>query len=239
MNCSPGSVESDAQLRDTPEPCYAPEWRWPAFFEIKVYSRHPVMAVVVPRDFHVSVKKNDWVRSYSAGVWRVSSEVPSHFEPRASLKDPKELYDGSLFILKRLVNNKWTKAFAVETAHADFVKPLNKADTKKLESFISQNADILSDFETYDQPLDSILNIGFALKRKTDLTKLRNAVAQELEEEIENGVTCDRILGAIAKTSYAEFCGETPQSATLQFVNFGHEIRRRELIYRKMVGLDF
>jgi hypothetical protein len=51
--------------------------------------------------------------------------VGQHFEPRASLKDPKELYDGPLFILKRLVNNKWTKAFAVETAHADFVKPLN------------------------------------------------------------------------------------------------------------------
>jgi hypothetical protein len=45
MDCSPGSVGNDAQLRDTPEPCHAPEWRWPAFFEIKVYSRHPVMAV--------------------------------------------------------------------------------------------------------------------------------------------------------------------------------------------------
>ena len=187
----------------------------------------------------MSVKKTDWVRSYSAGVWRVSSEVPSHFEPRASLKDPKDLYDGPLFVLKRLVNNKWKKAFAVETAHADFVKPLNKADTKKLESFVSQNADILAEFETYDHPLDSILNIGFALKRKTDLTKLRNAVAQELGEELENGVTCDEILGAIAKTPYAEYCGEAPQSATLQFVNFSYEIRTRELIYRKMVGLDF
>jgi hypothetical protein len=46
MNCSPGSVESDAQLRDTPEPCHAPEWRWPAFFEIKFYSRHPVIPSV-------------------------------------------------------------------------------------------------------------------------------------------------------------------------------------------------
>lgn len=187
----------------------------------------------------MSVKKNDWVRSYSAGVWRVSSEVPTHFEPRASLKDPKELFDGPLFILKRLVNNKWQKAFAVETAHADFVKPLNKADTKKLESFVLQNADILAEFKFYDHPLDSILNIGFALRRKTDLTKLRKAVAQELVEELETGVTCDQILGAIAKTSYAEFCGEAPQSATLQFVNFGHEIRRRELIYRKMAVLDF
>ena len=50
MDCSPGSVESDAQLRDTPEPCHAPEWRWPAFFEIKFYSRHPVMAAVPQED---------------------------------------------------------------------------------------------------------------------------------------------------------------------------------------------
>ena len=91
----------------------------------------------------MSVKKNDWVRSYSAGVWRVSAEVPAHFEPRASLQEPKELYDGPLFILKRIVNNKWKKAFALETAHAAFVKPLNKADTKKLETFLSQNADIV------------------------------------------------------------------------------------------------
>jgi hypothetical protein len=96
----------------------------------------------------MSVKKNDWVRSYSAGVWRVSAEVPAHFEPRASLQEPKELY-------------------------------------------------------------------------------------------LEEGVTCDQILRAISKTPYAEFCGEAPQSATLQFVNCGHEIRRRELIYRRMVGLDF
>lgn len=187
----------------------------------------------------MSVKKNDWVRSYSAGVWRVSAEVPTHFEPRASLKDLKELYEGPLFILKRLVNNKWKKAFAVETAHADFVKPLNKADTKKLETFASENADVLVEFESYDHPLDSILNIGFALKRKSELTKLQNAVAQELGEELEKGITSDQILRAIAKTPYAEFCGEAPQSATLQFVNCGHEIRRRELIYRKMVGLDF
>lgn len=119
------------------------------------------------------------------------------------------------------------------------MKPLNKADTRKLETFLSQNADVLVEFEDYDQPVNSILNIGFALKRKSDLTKLQHAVAQELGEELEKGITCDQILRAVAKTPYGEFCGETPQSATLQFVNFGHEIRRRELIYRKMVGLDF
>ncbi len=104
---------------------------------------------------------------------------------------------------------------------------------------MSENADVVVEFEAYDHPLDSILNIGFALKRKSDLAKLQHAVAHELGEELEEGITCDQILRAIAKTPYAEFCGEVPQSATLQFVNFGHEIRRRELIYRKMVGLDF
>lgn len=69
----------------------------------------------------MSVKKNDWVRSYFAGVWRVSAEVPAHFEPGASLQEPKELYDGPLFILKRIVNNNWKKAFEREQrGHSGF-----------------------------------------------------------------------------------------------------------------------
>ena len=67
-----------------------------------------------------------------------------------------------MFNLKRIVNNKWKKAFAVETAHAAFIKPLNKADTKKFETYLSQNADVVVEFEAYDHPLDSILALDQA-----------------------------------------------------------------------------
>tara|TARA_R110002111_G_scaffold78222_1_gene124046 strand:- start:186 stop:749 length:564 start_codon:yes stop_codon:yes gene_type:complete len=187
----------------------------------------------------MSIKKNDWVRSYSAGVWRVLSEVPPHYEMRTSPEDPKELYDGPLFIVKRIVNNKWKRAFETETAHAAFIKPLNKADTKRLETFISKNDGILGEFASFERPLQCILNVGFALKRKSDLKKLRDEVVAALGGDLAKGVSAPAITKAIASTSYAALCNESPQSARLQFVNFNYEIRRRELIYREMNALSF
>jgi hypothetical protein len=187
----------------------------------------------------MAIKTNDWVRSYSAGVWRVLSEVPPHYEMRTSPDEPKELYDGPLFIVKRIVNNKWRPAFEIEAAHAAFIKPLNKADTKKLEAFISQNDSVLDEFTSYERPLKCILNIGFALKRKSDLKKLRDEVAAILGEDLSKGVSAPAIAKAISSTSYSALCNESPQSGTLQFVNFNYEIRRRELIFREMNALNF
>lgn len=187
----------------------------------------------------MAIKKNDWVRSYSAGVWRVLSEVPTHYEMRTSPDEPKELYDGPMFIVKRIVNNKWIRAFEMEAAHAAFIKPLNKADTKKLETFISQNDGILEEFASFKRPLQCILNIGFALKRKSDLQKLRDEVASALGDDLAKGVSAPAIAKAISSTSFAALCNKSPQSGTLQFVNFDYEIRRRELIYREMSALNF
>ncbi|ELP35337.1 hypothetical protein RBSWK_00737 [Rhodopirellula baltica SWK14] len=158
---------------------------------------------------------------------------------RTSPDQPKELYDGPLFIVKRLVNNKWKRAFEMEAAHAAFIKPLNKADTKKLETFISQNDGIPDEFAFFERPLQCILNIGFGLKRKSDLKKLRDEVAATLGDDLSKGVSAPAIAKAISSTSFAALCNESPQSGTLQFINFNYEIRRRELIYREMNALNF
>ena len=187
----------------------------------------------------MTIKKNDWVRSYSAGIWRVVAEVPAHYEMRTSPDDPKELYKGPLFIVKRIVNNKWKCTFEKEAAHGTFIKPLNKADSKKLERFISQNEGVLDEGCSFDRPLRCMLNIGFGLKRKSDLKKLRDEVAEELGDELAKGVSAVAVAKAIAASSFAALQNESPQKGTLQFVNFDYEIRRREMIYREMNALDF
>ena len=127
----------------------------------------------------------------------------------------------------------------MEAAHAAFIRPLNKADTKKLETFISRNDGILDEFNLYERPLKCILNIGFALQRKSDLKKLRGEVATAIGDDLVKGVSAPAIAKAIASTSFAALCNESPQAGTLQFVNINYEIRRRELIYRKMNALNF
>ena len=186
----------------------------------------------------MSVNQNDWVLSYSKGIWRVLREIPQHYEARFSLEEPKELYDGPLYLVKRLVNDKWKRSFEIESAHGAFVRKLSKSDSTKLDAFLSENTDILHEFEEYDRPLLDLLNIGFALKRKTDRFRLKKEVETALGD-VSAGVTSDSILRAIGKTSFARLCGEHPQSASLQFVNKNYEIRRRELVYREMKTLDF
>ena len=186
----------------------------------------------------MNFKTGDWVRSYSAGIWRVEREFPTHFEPRYSLKGKKQLCDGSIFILKRIVNNKWKPAFDIEAVDGSLIRALNKADNKKPDAFLSANPEIVAQFEEFKKSLQSLLNLGFALERKSDLPKLKKEVTAKLGD-LSAGVTSDEIIKAIAATSFAETFGDIPKSATLQFVNVDFEIRRRNLIYREMNTLKF
>ena len=56
-------------------------------------------------------QSGDWVRTNSKGIWRIQRALPAHYEPRYSLSDRKELCDGTVFLLKRIVNDKWKPAF--------------------------------------------------------------------------------------------------------------------------------
>src|SRR5437868_5746709 len=49
------NLRGTTRLPKSDEPSHAPEWRWPAFLEINVNSRHPVMAVVrqQPKEIHM------------------------------------------------------------------------------------------------------------------------------------------------------------------------------------------
>jgi hypothetical protein len=54
------------------EPGHAPEWRWPADLKWKLYSRHPVMAVVRPLESFVEQSSGDTsanAREGSTGFW--------------------------------------------------------------------------------------------------------------------------------------------------------------------------
>lgn len=186
----------------------------------------------------MSVKQNDWVRSYSKGIWRVVREVPPHFEPRYSFDEPKELYNGPSYIVKRLVNDKWKRAFAMESAHGSFIRELSAIDSAELSAFLAANPEMLREFEAFSEPLYLMLNLGFSLERRTDIRRLKEEVGAAIRN-LSSGVTSDAIVRAIAQTSFASSFGESPQTATLQFVNLNSEIRRRELIYREMDALDF
>ena len=146
----------------------------------------------------------------------------------------KELADRQLFLLKRLVNEKWKPAFAADSAEASFVKPLTKADAGKLERFVDDNPDIVTQFKSFTQPIDLILNLGFSLARRSDFRQFKAEFEEAFAEALRGGTTSDAILEVIARSSYATCLGEMPQSATLQFTCQDREVKRRHFIYRQL-----
>ena len=182
----------------------------------------------------MNVKIGDWVRTHSKGIWRIERAVPEHYEPRYSLSDQKQLYQGTLFLLKRLLTEKWKPAVETTAAHETMVKPLTKADFKKLQKCLADNDTILTEFDSATRPVDAILNLGFALPRRSDYALFKREFEAAFSDPLANGATSDSILKVIAKSNFASYLGERPRDATLQFVSKDYEVRRRNLIYRQL-----
>ena len=187
----------------------------------------------------MTVQIGDWVRVDSRGVWRIGRVVPAHYEPRYSLSDPKELYAGTLFLLKRMVNDKWKPSFEATAAHESLVKLLNKADSRKLQKFLAENQAVVADFESYARPVNALLNLGFALPRRSDFKRFQREYEAAFSGPLAEGMTGDAILKVIAQSDFASHLGDSPRDATLQFICKDHEVRRRNLIYRELQVHNF
>ena len=182
----------------------------------------------------MSFEVGEWVRTVSKGIWRIEQKMPAHYAPRFSLSERKKLQEGTTYFLKRMVNDKWKSAFEKTAAHESAVKRLTKADSRKLERFLTENGHVLEDFDSFQRPVDAILNLGFTLPRRSDFSKFKREFAAAFSQSLVNGMTNEAILKLISETNYAEGLGGIPQSATLQFISKDHEVKRRHLIYREL-----
>ena len=185
------------------------------------------------------MKKGDWVKQCSAGIWQIDRIVPEHYETRFSLDASKTLSDITELIVKRLVNNKWKRAFAMESVDASLVKPLNKAEQKRLATYIKNHESELAEFTAFEEPVPSVLNLGFSLPRTSAFKAFARDCERLFRDPLAKGMTSDAILRVIAKSEFASWIGGRPTEATLQFVNIDHELRRKDFIYREMNVLDF
>ena len=182
----------------------------------------------------MAIGTRDWVRSISKGVWQVVRQVPEYYEPRCSLREPRTLMDGPIFIVKRIVNDKWKPALAMESIHATLLRPLNKADARKLDKLLQDNAKLSADFQAFAKPIQPLLNLSFSLKNKSDYRPFKEYFTGAFVEALARGLSSDAILKLIAKSPYAAGLGQIPRQATLQFVCEDYEVKRRHLIFRQL-----
>lgn len=75
---------------------------------------------------------NDWVYSYSKGLWKIIKiiNVDSLFPAKAS---------HTAVFVKRLLNEKGKRSFSMESANPIFIRPITTKDKAVVDSFIKEN----------------------------------------------------------------------------------------------------
>lgn len=182
----------------------------------------------------MKLNKRTWVKSNAGGVWQIKCQIKDHYVERFDLSSSKTLRESKLYWIARIVDEKWNPRFESAVVDETWLKPLNKTDTQKLEKLLAADRELLGQFQNFDQPVDSILNLGFSLPRRSGFAKFKKELTQLLKRSLESGMTNDAVLNVISESSFADFLGETPSDATLQLVCKGFEIKRRNLIYREV-----
>ena len=178
-----------------------------------------------------------WVRSYSPGVWQIYRVLRGFNELRYSLADRKVRSRRVLVFSKRLLSQKWKRAFGGGSCDSSYVKPLSAADLKRLDQLLSASPGLASAFDDYEPaPIDLIVNLSMGIPQRS---RLRWFCKSVLQSKLRRGLAHDQILGLLEQANLAQFIGQMPISATLQLTSRNHETCDGEFIFRDCKVLPF
>lgn len=96
-----------------------------------------------------------------------------------------------------------------------FVSPLKYKDQLVLTEFLNSNPGIKSDFEKYEKPIDSILNMPLFCINDAEKGKLIKLVDRKFM--IHHKGLIDREISNIISRDFNEFGNSTNRNVTLQF----------------------
>lgn len=155
-------------------------------------------------------KIGDWVRIHKAGIWQVYRAIaPKVLDPVTQKQATRPV-----IFAKRFVSSTFTPSLDQDCCHPDLAKPLNAAERKKLDSYITKHPDKYETFLAYvPKPIDSIYNARIAAPESTTPT----SVAKKLKTK--------RRLTEMEISTFLESRGfpDGMPYWTVQFVSRDHE----------------
>lgn len=185
-------------------------------------------------DFEVG----DWVKSHSQGIWRIERIITDFFEIRYSEDSEKVRSKGAIFILKRLVNDKWKRSLSMDSCSIEWLVKLTTEEQDLLDKFIKENEKAMKDFTRYQRNVDLVLNLSFSVIDK-DRINFESTVSSLFGNKINEGLTSDEILNIIVKSELEKYIFKNPEDKTVQFISTNHEVLNSEFIFREFNILDF
>jgi hypothetical protein len=178
-----------------------------------------------------------WVRSYSPGVWQIYRVLRGFYALRYSLAERKVRSRQVFVFSKRLLSQKWKRAFGSGSCDSSYVKPLSASDMKRLDRLLLADPGLASAFDDYEPaPVDLIVNLSMGVPQRSRLRSFCNNV---LQSKLRRGIDHDQILRHLEQADLAQVIGKMPITATLQLTSRDHETCNREFIFRDCRVLPF
>jgi hypothetical protein len=173
-----------------------------------------------------------WVESFSPGVWQVVHVLEGFFELRFHPEEPKRVSRRRLVFSKRLVDDKWRKAFKAEMAEAAVVHPLGDDQHVRLVEYTGANPKVLAEFEAFRPEMpDHIASLRLNVPQPAEIDGLRSAVGRALAG-IEDGLTNDEVLDRLARSPLAGHLSAGLSNVTVRFLCRRHEVRDGQFVFR-------
>ncbi|MTI41086.1 hypothetical protein [Fulvivirga lutimaris] len=171
------------------------------------------------------MKVGDWVKSYSKGIWQI------YRIERVKYSFPNKNESTTIYS-KRLLNEKGKRSFSCESCNQMLVFPISKYDEIFLKKFIEENPKVISEFNKYHRPIDSIMNLSLFAKDSETRSEIER-LASDKFQNISTGLT-DSEISEIWDEHFLMYKDSTIRNLTIQFISADSKTENNKIIYSKL-----
>lgn len=144
--------------------------------------------------------------------------------------------DGRIAFCKRLVNDRYKRAFDRSSFHISLISPISKRDRFELERFMADHPEVMAEFIRYHKRCDLLFNAKFHVGDAEDRASFKQRVTARLGD-LGHGLH-RRELEVLLHDEHERSSRTTTRNITVQFVSPDQLLREGRPVFTEYRFLD-
>jgi len=176
----------------------------------------------------MELEPGHWVRTMDPGIWQI--ERIDH------QLDHGTESDGRIVFCKRLLNDRFKRAFDRSSFHISLIDPIGERDRIELERFMTDHPKVMAEFMRYHKPCDLLYNAAFHVSDAADHASFKQRVTERLGD-LRHGLHLSD-LEALLRGEHERSSHTTVRNITVQFVSPDQLLREGRPVFTEYRFLD-
>lgn len=144
--------------------------------------------------------------------------------------------DGRIAFCKRLLNDRFKRAFDRSSFHISLIHPIGERDRIELERFMADHPQVMSEFIRYHKRCDLLFNAKFHVGDAADRESFKQRVTARLGD-VSHGLHRSD-LETLLREEHERSSRTTVRNITVQFVSPDQLLREGRPVYTEYHFLD-